>query len=411
MWHWLNREGNWVTRQLGRMRRLVGRPRLHSVEFGYEKAGVTVRNEAIPWNADTVLVEAALKGPPGAAWPREQFYLKAVGGPVLTATALDPLGPDGCVHVHFRLAPQRKPTCVVLYWRSLALGHLFLPHLSAEEFLQNLEVEAATLFARLGDQQVACQAVVEGQCDGLLAGALLKSPTALLPVHDWPVTLELTDPCGDYTQQVPVRLSRSQLTGRQALVSAAWPFGLERAGLWEVRWRVADRLLARSEICTIPPDVFRKSLFWADGPPCLDQSDGAIASSLEQSDGRLDGSPIPCFRVASRVAGLAGYCSLELCARLQSGARVAGFRKKQMVVTDVPSSFPTPFTPLDFLLISGLELFGDGQFLGLVSRYPKPVIHFTSEGGFRGSEDFPWTAFAEVELEQRLGNLLEVPSS
>ena len=58
-------------------------PRLQTLRFGYETAGLVVRDEPIPWNADSVLVEAVLTRVPAAS-RKTDFRLRLAGQ---TATA------------------------------------------------------------------------------------------------------------------------------------------------------------------------------------------------------------------------------------------------------------------------------------------------------------------------------------
>jgi hypothetical protein len=38
----------------------------------------------------------------------------------------------------------------------------------------------------------------------------------------------------------------------------------------------------------------------------------------------------------------------------------------------------------------------------------RPVVTFTSEGGFKDPEDFDWTPIAEQEMADRLGRLMDI---
>ena len=62
--------------------------------------------------------------------------------------------------------------------------------MSKDEFLQNLRLQMPTLCVRLGTQTVACQTFVSSQCRGLLASAVLTSPTSLVPLLDLELQVE-----------------------------------------------------------------------------------------------------------------------------------------------------------------------------------------------------------------------------
>src|SRR5205085_4426601 len=96
--------------------------------------------------------------------------------------------------VAFRVPPPGSAVTAELVYRDHTLGQLALPFLSREEFLQNLRLQMPTLFVRLGTESVACQTFVSSQCRGLLASAVLVSPTSLVPLLA--LDLQVEFPCG-----------------------------------------------------------------------------------------------------------------------------------------------------------------------------------------------------------------------
>ncbi len=64
MWPWIKRWLDWAMHDLWPMHRIGPRPQV--LHHCYEKAGLTVHDQAIPWNAEAVMVEAQLlRLPPG----------------------------------------------------------------------------------------------------------------------------------------------------------------------------------------------------------------------------------------------------------------------------------------------------------------------------------------------------------
>jgi hypothetical protein len=377
--------------------------------YGYEKAGLEVRHEPIPWNAETVVVEALVDFPDHLPCFKSDFHLGLPGETSLKATALQREKPDGRVRVVFRLTPLRKAAVAYLYWRARPLGEATLPSLSAAEFLDNLELEAPTLFAHLGRKHVPCQAVVEGQCHGLTACGLLKSPTSLLPLLDLNLALEFIDQSTGKVQNLPVHLAAAQLTARQALVSAV-PYWRPQADCsWLVRWLVDNRPLACRTIRVISPEEFQLSLYLANGrsPDENEVSRWEPAVPLRYGASR----PGPCFLIASREPNVAAFCPLEVRVQLHDRIQVVEPQGEEALVTDVPSPFVPASTAFEDLpQIHDFELFSQGQSLGVVSWGPTPAATFTGEGGFQPPEDFTWTPFADAELHERMCRLMETPS-
>jgi hypothetical protein len=380
--------------------------------FGYEKAGPTVYDEPIPWNADAVLVEFLVEFPGHAAGPRSDFRWGLPGDVNLTAVTLHPGDQEDTCRIQFRLGRLRRTVRVDLSWRGRPLGRVVVPHLSAGEFLRNLRLEVPGTFAELGDYDPACRALVAGQGRRLTACGLLKSPTSLLPVVGWGLVLEWSCAASGETRRIPTHLTGAQATARQALLHATvrpWPCA---EGVWSWRWVVAQRPLARGEFRVVSRQAFQESLHLAGDPHRGGEPVGEVGAGPGAA-GRDATDPLALHvRIGSREPGLAALCPVEVHVRYKDRARPPEVLEKEVLVTDVPSlSAPATVAVRDFHLAHVFDVFGNGQFLGTVSRQPAPAATFTSEGGFRGPEDFDWTVFAEEELEEHLGRLMEAPAA
>ena len=170
---------------LAALRLVDRRPRVKGIRFGYEKAGFSVWDEPVPWNAEAVLVEVLVCLPDEGDRSGDGYSLRLRGTPARKAVTFRPTSPGlGCAS--FRLPPLRDATPITLCWQSHPLAEAVPPLLSAEEFLGGLRLESPTLLARLRGRCLPCQAVVASQCRGLLACGLLSGPTSLLPLLDWP---------------------------------------------------------------------------------------------------------------------------------------------------------------------------------------------------------------------------------
>ena len=98
---------------------------------------------------------------------------------------------------------------------------------------------------------------------------------------------------------------------------------------------------------------------------------------------------------------------------MQVHAQVAGavrpplLLEQEVLVTDGPTMVaPGTLDAADLGQVSGFELLAKGQPLGVLPLCPAPTATFTSEGGFKAPHEFPWSAAAEEELNERLGKLL-----
>src|SRR5262249_39972596 len=160
--------------------------------------------------------------------------------------------------------------------RTHELGRLEPPVLSREAFLDGLQLHLPTLYVRLGEESVACKTFVSSQCKGLLASALLTSPTGLVPLADFEPVVEFRHEPESAPQLVAVRLSSTQLAGRQALITVSPQRPTRGTGLTTAVWRLGDRELAREELRGITQRTFQRSLRVIGTRFVLQAPDGSV---------------------------------------------------------------------------------------------------------------------------------------
>jgi hypothetical protein len=390
------------------VRRLRKKPYVQTRRFGYEKAGLQIADEPIPWNAETVWVEATIQVAAGRVWGKEDFHLHVPDRPPLVPTLVTPADPKQAVHVVFRMPPPQRAVTVGLYGEGKLLDQMHLPFLSAEEFLRELRLESPVVCACLGPYSVTCRAVVEGQCRGYSAGAILVSPTSLLPIIDMPVRVDFINAVTCSTQSVTVPLANTALVSRQAVLSVVPP----RRPLWfgknMIRWSVADRQLGQTEIHAISPEAFRQSLYLVESR-CLSGGKGepGATGARRLAPGENRGLR-PCFLVASREPGVAGLCPLEVRVRFRHSGSRPVLLHQDVLVTDGPSPCLPDRAFDDDSPVLAFELYHGEELLGVLTVSPAPSAYFTSEGGFQGLEEYTWTRHADEELMSRLQRLMAV---
>ena len=105
MWPWIKRWRDWAMSDLWPMHRLGPQPQ--ALHYSYEKAGLTVHDQPIPWNAEAVLVEALFKLPT-AARRKSDFQLRLPGSVVFPAENLrreEGDGASGVAVIRFERPP------------------------------------------------------------------------------------------------------------------------------------------------------------------------------------------------------------------------------------------------------------------------------------------------------------------
>lgn len=407
MWLSIKHWRDWAMNNLWPLPRTGPQPQ--TLHFSFEKAGITLHDQPIPWNAEAVLVEAVVQRlPTGAARRRADFQLRVDRETIYPAETMRREEGTDRHRLFFRLAVPPRTVNAELLWRNHALGQVLLPVQHRDDFVSHLRLQMPTLFVRLADQTVACQTFVSTQCRGLYLSALLSSPTGLVPLLDLDLRVELRSERTNNIQNLPVRLCSSQLAGRQALLTLVPPKFPRRIGVWTATWIVGERVLAVQQIRAISQRHFLQSLRISDTRFIL-QSDKEGVLLTRHVPPLEKGTRLgPCFLISSREPGMAGTCPLQVRAQIPGGVQAPLLGEEEVLITDGPTVFaPGTLDGSDLQQVSAFELRLKNVLLGAMPLCPAPTAAFTPEGGFKAPQEFNWTSAAEEELAERLGKLFD----
>lgn len=406
MWPWMRRWRDWAIHDAWPNHRRGAQ----ALYFGYEKAGLVVHEQPIPWNAESVLVEALVHLPHTNLRRKSDFQLRLDGSDPHPAEAIRRQEGDQRHRVTFRLPPPQSYASAEILWRDHVLGQLTLPVIGRDEFIQNLHVQMPTLSVRLAHETVACRTFVATQCQGLLVSAVLTSPTSLVPLLDLDLKVEFAAEHKGATYVTPARLSSSQLEGRQALITVVPRRFSRRMGTWNVTWFLGDHVLASQRIRAISQRAFRDSLQLTDTRFVIQHEKTGVSVARQVPPTKGQARIGPCFLVSSGEPGMAGVCKFLIRAQGSDAREAPTEMEQEVLITDGP----TPVAPgtLDWSAlehISGFELLVKRRSLGVLTLAPAPTAAFTAEGGFRQVQDYSWNAGAEEELTERLNRLIDGP--
>jgi hypothetical protein len=406
MWHWIKRWRDWATSELWPMTR--PNPRPQTLRFSYEKAGLVINDQPIPWNAEAVLVEGLLRLPASASKQKADFRLSVAGQELQPAEQLRRDESSDTWRAWFRLPPPGRTVEAELQYREHSLGKLTLPHLTRDEFLHGLRLLMGTLFVRLGRESVACQTFVANQCKGLTASALLASPTALAPLIDLDLQVHFRCERSETTWRVPATLCGTQLGGRQALVTVVPPRYPRKLGTWTATWMLGDQPLGTQRVRGISQRHFERSLRISDTRFVV-QKDSTPIYLTRQVPALTEVRRVgPCFLVSSGEPGMAGICSLRVAAQVSGAVQNPLLLEQETLITDGRVMVaPGTLDAADLAEVAGFELSVHGRSLGFVSLCPAPTAAFTSEGGFAPPPEFAWSPAAEEEMLERLNRLMD----
>jgi hypothetical protein len=406
MWPWIKRWRDWAMHDLWHLYRTG--PQSQALAYSFEKAGLTLHNQPIPWNAEAVLVEAQLQAKEPAR-RKADYGLRLAGHEPIVADSLRRDEADGRYRLFFRFSPPHTTTTAELLWKGHTLGQLTLPVIDAATFVAGLRLQLPTLSIRLGEQSVACQTFVATQCKGLVANAVLVSPTSLAPLADLGLHVEFRSERDAKVFDVPVPLCSSQLAGRHAVLTAVPPKFPRRIGAWTATWKVADQVLSTQRVRAISQKTFLRSLRVSDTRFVIETKSGVTLRRQVPPPGEAVRVG-PCFLVSSREPGMAGLCKLQVHAQIPGAIAPPLLLEQALLVTDGPTMFaPGTVEAVDLREVTTFELRQRGELLGMLSLCPVPTANFTAEGGFKSPTDFAWSPTAEEELGERLSKLLDGP--
>jgi hypothetical protein len=406
MWPWIKRWRDWAMPEFWPFTRTSVQPR--ALHFRYERAGLSLAGQPIPWTAEAVIVEAVVRLPAGAGRRKEDFRVTLPGRPPVTAEQLRRVEGEDLYRAQFRLPPLGVSVVAEVSFRDRGLGQIALPVLSREEFLRDLRLDMPTLFVRLGDESVACQTFVASQCRGLAASGLLVSPTSLVPLLDMDLQVEFRCDRAGTVFRVPACLTCSQLTGRSALVTVSPARFPRRMGVWSATWLVGEHVLARQRVRGISQKHFQRSLRISDTRFAVQQGGEPFRLAL-QAPPVAPGTRIgPCFLIASSEPGMAGLCRLYVSAQVPGSVQPPLLMQQEVRITDGPTMVaPGTLDSHDLEQVTGFEVSVAGQSLGTLSLCPAPAATFTGEGGFKPPPEYTWNAAADEEMNERLNRLIE----
>jgi hypothetical protein len=382
-------------------------PQSQALRYSYEKAGLTIDDQPIPWCAESVIVEALVRV--GAITPRTrlEFALKLTAAAAIPPEIVRPDETPGLARLFFRLPPPRASTTAELQWKQRSLGQTTLPVLTRDEFLSRLQIQHPTVQTLLSGATAACRTFVSSQARGLIASSVWSSPTSLAPLVDLQPAIELANALGGTVERAELMLSGAQLRSKQALASVELRKP-PKTGPWQVRWMLGNRNIQLQTIRAVTRVALEKSLRLLGGRFLIQQAANLSIVRLPPAELKSEERLGPIFILASSELGMAGRCAVSLRGLDSNQSLVFELPAQEVLVRDGPTPVALgTFSREDVRSIRSFELRVGKRRIGLLSLDPAPTAHFDAEGSFAmPTEDFPWSATAESQLQERLANLM-----
>jgi hypothetical protein len=406
MWHWMKHWRDWAMNELWTPHRLASQA--SALYFRCEKAGLTLENQPIPWNAEAVLVEALLRLPLNAR-RKSDYTLRLPGQAPLGAESLKRDEGSDRHRLFFRFPPPPATTHAELLWQHHTLGRVELPVLTPDEFNRELRLHLPTVFVQIGTRNVAARTFVSTQCQGLAATAVVRSPSGLIPLLDAGLHVRFRSERTGRTEEVAAPLVASQLVGREALVSVV-PTKLPRKiGEWTVSWALGDQVLSTHRLRAISLRAFHESLRVSDTRFLVASPKGDLRVARQLPPRAELARAGPCFLISSCEAGMAGLVRCQVVAQVPGAEQPQAVLDQEVFVTDGPSAVaPGMLEAAELSHVTAFDLRVRDRQLGALPLSPVPQANFNSEGAFKPPPDFSWTNLAEEELNERLSRLIDL---
>src|ERR1700722_12769624 len=125
MWPSIKRWHDWAMDNLWPLYRIGPQPQ--AVHYSYEKAGLVLHDQPIPWNAEAVLVEVQLRLSAATGRRKSDFLLRLPGQDPVVAEQLRRLETEDRYRIGFRLPPPGLTVTAEILYRDHVVGQLTLP--------------------------------------------------------------------------------------------------------------------------------------------------------------------------------------------------------------------------------------------------------------------------------------------
>lgn len=406
MWRWIRRWRDWVVNEILVPHRMTSQSQ--ALYFSSEKAGLVLSAQPIPWGAEAVVVEALLRLP-RTARRKADFTFRIPEHAPIPAESLRRDEATDRYRLFFRLPVPEKSVTGELFWRHHRLGAIELPLQTSDAFLTDLQVHLPTVFVQLGTRSVGAQSFVGTQCKAITAMAMLRSTAGLAPLLDLPLFVRITSDKTGTSEDYPVALVPSQLTGKEVMASVVLPRSVGKTGERTYHWLCRDRELATQRIRVLSSSAFYRSLRLC-----------GTRFVVEPKRGKLQICPLlpplneihrvgPCFFVSSSELGAAGLAHFRITLHVPGTVSPPTVLEQTVLVTDGPTVVaPGLVDASELVQASAFELRREQRLLGTLPLSPVPSAVINAEGAFKPPPEFIWSNTAEDELLDRLSKLMDV---
>ena len=370
-----------------------------ALQIGYESKGLKVVSPVIPWFAESVFLEVAIRFP-------DKFLCSASDFSLHVGRSFSILGNhlninDAAGHkagkVAFQLDNLLQDSKAKIYFKKKLISEIEIPFLTKEAFLASVEVQSPALHCNFDSQIVSCQSFLMSGCKGVSVSALLSSKYGTDFFYNLDASISI-----DVGQGIPTTLvTRIPIAGiSQKSIPVVFPIGSvpKKIGNMKVSY-LLEGVKVGSMICQgITSSSFSKMILVNRQSFVVWKKNGELdfVDDLPQLEPEVRFGP--CFWIGTKVDGLAGFADIKIQGYLHGSHQPLCFWEGKVLATSTPALIaPVNLGPESFKEISYFEVLSGKNSIAMIKLGSKPTVQFTAEGTIASADVFASTANVSVQ--------------
>ena len=370
-----------------------------ALQFGYESKGLKVLSPVIPWFAETIFLEVAIRFPDKFICSASDFSLHIGRTFSIPGTELHINDAEGhkVGKITFQLDNLLKDSKAKIYFKKKLISEIEIPFLSKEAFIASVEVHSPALFCNFDGQVVSCQSFLMSNCKGASVSASLSSKYGLVFLANLDASISI-----DAGTEIPTTLVAKipNVDIGQPCVPIVFPLGSlpKKTGNMKVSFML-EGIKIGSMICQgITSNSFSKMMLVSKQSCVVWKKNGDLefVDELPQLESEVRFGP--CFWIGTKVDGLAGFADIKIQGYLHGSHQPLCFWEGKVLATSTPALIaPVNLGPESFKEISYFEILSGKNSIAMIKLGSKPTVQFTSEGTIASADVFASTANVSVQ--------------
>ncbi len=356
----------------------------------YESKGSKVQSQIVPWFAEKVYLEFAIKYPSGFSCKPSYFRVQFGDSSLVEGNQFeinDATPPTGG-KVFFLLENPRKEVKAKVFFKKKLVFEIDVPYCSKEHFLSSIELQSPVLHCNFDNQIVACHSFLMTGCKGVSVSAVLSSKYGIGFLSSLDVLAKIE--VGSVEPIVMVsRIGCEEDGVKNATVIFPIASLPKKIGNIKVTFQV-ETFKIGSMICQgVSSSSFSKMMqvnrqafvVWKKAAE-LEFQDELEKLGPEDRFG-------PCFWLSTKVQGLVGFADIKVQGYLYGSHQPMVFWEGKVLATSTPALIaPVNLGQDSFKDVNYFEILSGKNSISMIKIGSKPSVLFTAEGTIASPDVF-----------------------